>query len=388
MSKKIKVSKQNFDDDLFIKSEKLKINNKTIKTPIRSFDMTKLRRDIDLFDSVKGVNEIFKNFNIDKINKFMLGDDDETKIRKSINTSFNKTSSGEINFCFILIDDNKLPDGKEIDFITNIGYGYSDATPLPLIHSLFKEGSDAEEDFKKYTGFMEKSIESINRLNNKSILGIIPYKIPSYYIEDLINFYYNNDITSFVFDFGGKVHTGLDGSIRELMIAIDNLDISNESFTYSCNTIMGKTSKGSNIIKANDIAVYNFGFDVMGDNHIRLKLPKAVADALKKRSNNSDLRLFNTSDYGHYKHDNLNNAKKMYPFDETSVPFEVFEGTNESKKKLSQKLFNSEQIGLELIKYRQLINENESTFKYLETKNQIKEDLVKFKQFRSDLKLN
>ena len=30
---KVKVYSQNIDEDLFIKSEKLKINNKTLKTP-------------------------------------------------------------------------------------------------------------------------------------------------------------------------------------------------------------------------------------------------------------------------------------------------------------------------------------------------------------------
>lgn len=59
---KIKISKQIFDDDVYIKSEKLKINNKTVQTPIKSFTLNDLRRDVHINDKVKGVNEVFKNF--------------------------------------------------------------------------------------------------------------------------------------------------------------------------------------------------------------------------------------------------------------------------------------------------------------------------------------
>ncbi|MDR1820586.1 MAG: hypothetical protein LBR15_10135 [Methanobrevibacter sp.] len=57
---KVKVSKQYIDEELFIKSEKLRINNKSIQTPIKSFDMKKLRRDTEISPLVRGVNEIFK----------------------------------------------------------------------------------------------------------------------------------------------------------------------------------------------------------------------------------------------------------------------------------------------------------------------------------------
>jgi len=64
---KVKVSKQYIDEELFIKSEKLRINNKSIQTPIKSFDMKKLRRDTDISSLVRGINEIFKEFKTEKI---------------------------------------------------------------------------------------------------------------------------------------------------------------------------------------------------------------------------------------------------------------------------------------------------------------------------------
>ncbi|MDR1820587.1 MAG: hypothetical protein LBR15_10140 [Methanobrevibacter sp.] len=46
------------------------------------------------------------------------------------------------------------------------------------MNSFFNSNSNALEDYEKYTMFMQKCIDSINRLNNKPILGIVPSKMP------------------------------------------------------------------------------------------------------------------------------------------------------------------------------------------------------------------
>lgn len=382
---KIKVSKQLFDDDLFIRSEKLCINKKSIQTPIKSFTLNNLRADTTINNDVKGVNEIFKTFSKSKLEEYVSGERDITKVYKEINRYLNKTSPNELNFCFTTLDYSKFPKGKEIDLLTNISYIFSDATPLPLVHNLFKSGINAEKAYDKYTNFMLECIESINRLNNKAIIGLIPSSIPSAYVESLINFYHDCNITSFAFDFENKTHAGLDEHIREMMIAIINLDILNESFIYSCNTQKGKASRGADIIKANDILVYNYGFDIVGDSHMGMKIPSNQAIKLKKR-NPTSIRLFNSEDYGHYRYDNVNLIESFYPFDKTDIPINYFNPeANVSRSRQCQKLFNNEMFGLELLKYNTFLKESEPTIKYLETKNQIKDDLFKFKNFRSDM---
>ena len=389
---KVKVSKINIDDDLYIKSEKLKINKKTIKTPIKSFDMTKLRTDTEVSSLVKGSNEIFKIFNAKDIEKYAEGSESTEKIYKDLNKHYNKTSGGEINFCFTMVKNYNSLEEKEIDILTNIAYSKSDATPLPIFEKIFsRENSAIETNYTDFIDLMQKSIDSINRLNNKPILGIIPSSVPDALVPYIVEFYYDNDITSFAYDFEGKTHAGLYGKLRELMISIIKLDILNESFIYSLNTQRGKVTRGTNVTKGNDILVYNFGFDIMGDNHIPQKFPPHVAKAIKERSKSSEenpiIRLFNTEDYGHYKHDNLNSASEMYPFNETSIPFENFESDIVAKRDMSQRLFNSERIGFELLKYQNLIRESDSTVNYLKTKDQINNDLDYLQSFRKDIKL-
>lgn len=381
---KVKVSKRNIDEELFIRSGKIKINNKCIKTPVKSFNMPNLRRDTKVNSSVKGVNEVFKLIKSKDIEEYCLGARNESKLYSNIQTSTNKTSKDEVNLCFTQLNDNILPNEKGIDFLTNLSYINSDITPLPLIHSLFN-GEDIFNDFQIYIGFMDKCIESINRLNNKAILGIIPGRMPSIFTENLIDFYHSHDITSFAFDFQGRIHSNFKSQIRELITNVLKLDLSNESFLYSCNTQRGKVTHGTSITKGNDIAVYNYGFDVMGDSHVKISLPPSVAENIKKRADNElNIRLFNSSDYGHYKYSNLDAIKSMYPFDETDISINSFEGKN--KKALDcQKLFNNERIGLELNKYSSIINNDESNYDYLSTKTHIGGSLDQFRVFRQQL---
>ena len=66
---KVKVSKQIFDDEVYIRSEKLKINNKSIQTPMKSFTLNDLRRDVKLNEEIKKVNEVFKKFSKESFRK-------------------------------------------------------------------------------------------------------------------------------------------------------------------------------------------------------------------------------------------------------------------------------------------------------------------------------
>ena len=172
-----------------------------------------------------------------------------------------------------------------------------------------------------------------------------------------------------------------------MMISIIELDILDESFTYSCNTQRGKASRGSDITKANDILVYNFGFDIVGDSHMPMKIPPDAVKKLKNR-NPTSIRLFNNKDYGHYRYDNVKLIEEFYPHEKTEIPIEFFNPQgNVTRSRNCQKLFNNEMFGLELLKYNHLLNENESALDYLKTKSQIKDDLNNFTQFRLDINL-
>jgi len=387
MPSSIKVSNIQFNDDLYVKSQKVKINGKKFVTPIKSIDMSNLRRDTPLNDNIKGLNELFKTFNATNLEKYVSGEEKEKKIYAPLNTKIRKTQEEETNICFILYESPNLPSGKSIDFMTNISYFYSDAIPLPLLNSFFNENNNFREQFKEYIEFMAACIESINRHNNKPILGVIPYDVPSTFVPFLVDFYHSNDITSFVYDFKGRVYAGNEAKLRELMIHLKSLDLLEDTFLYSSNVNPGKLLKGSPVIRATDTLIYNFGFDAIGDNHIRRKYPPELIEKMKQRVGPKSVRLFNSEDYGYYKTTDLDLLNSMYPQQETSIPFETFEVDN-AKAKQCQKLFNSERIGLETVKYQELISENTEVSDYLKTKSVLRDqDLKVLTDFKKDIKV-
>lgn len=389
MAKNIKTSDFKIDDDICLKSQKIHINGKKLITPIKSVNMAKIRRDTPINNKVKGINEIFKTLNNEKINDYITGTNDESNITKNILSNLRKTDSKDVNLCFIQHEDNKLPEEeKAINFIMNIAYEYSDATPLPILPKYFSdETSDFLKIYENYLNFMKSCIESINRLNNKPIIGIIPIDIPSAIIGDLVNFYHNNDITSFAYDFNGKVYAGSELKVRELMTTLIDLDLLDNSFIYCCNITPGKMMKGAPIVRATDVMTYNFGFDAIGDNHIRKRLPRSLIESFKKRKGKSAIRLFNSEDYGYYKTTELSLLKQIYPTKETNIPFDTFRVDN-AKSKQCQTLFNTERIGLESLKYQTILNDSSEAVDYLKTKEFIRDkDIRKFMEFRNKINI-
>ncbi|MDY6986047.1 MAG: hypothetical protein SVE93_06575 [Candidatus Thermoplasmatota archaeon] len=211
-------------------------------------------------------------------------------------------------------------------------------------------------------------------------------------MADLVNFYYENDITSFVYDFKGEVSGGMRTKIREMMIAFKKLDLLEKSFLYAIDASTGKMIKEAPVVEARDILTFGFGFDALGDQHVRKAYPPDVARMIRIRERMKTqkplIRLFNDKDYGYYKTSDLSILENMYPEDETSIPFDNFKVHN-VKFKSSQGLFNSERIGLEAIKYQSLIKEAPSeASNYFKIKKYVRgRDVKDLEKFRKEIKI-
>lgn len=386
MSKYIKVSDFEVADDLFLKKQTVNIEGKIFQTPIKTIDASKLHLDIQLVEEVKGLNEICKFFDDKRLREYVTGEKNEYLINMELDRTTRKTNPEEAIICFVGYEGIKFPDENGINFLMNLAHVFSDATPLPLMPKLFKNDErDFDVKLNDYKNFMKKCIESINRFNNKPILGVIPATIPFSYVVDLVDFYYDNDIEAFIYDFEGKVSAGMRTKIREMMIAIKNRGSLEKTFLYPINVNNGKILKDAPVVRARDILTFGLGFDALGDQHIRRALPPDVAIKIRERIKTSGplIRLFNSKDYGYYKTSDLSILEDIYPEEETSIPFNNFEVFN-TKARHSQTLFNSERIGLESLKYQRLIEEEANrTSNYFRTKRYVREedirDLVKLR---------
>ncbi len=392
MSKHIKVSDIDFADDLFLKKQDVSIGSKAFRTPIKVIDASHRRPDITIKNEVKGLNEICRYFDEKKLTEYITGVRPELQINAELGNVIKKIGHEEAVLTFTSYDCIRYPSEKGVNFLMNISHEYSDATPLPLLPKLFKDDTkDFESSLNEYLGFMQQCIDSVNRLNNKSILGVVPGAIPSSsYMHDVIEFYHKNDITSFIIDFAGKTPQVAKTNMRELIISLKELNLLEESFLYAINVSSGKMMHDVPVVKARDLLSFGYGFDALGDNHVRRTYPPAVIERMKQmaQERGKAYRLFNNGDYGYYKTPDLSVLEKIYPHSDTSIPFDNFRVDN-AKTRPSQILFNSERIGLETIKYRTLIDEEtEKTASYFRTKTYVDDkDIKELEKFRKKVKL-
>jgi len=389
MAKHIHLSDFGVAEDLFLKKQTVRIGGKSFETPIKAFDASKRRNDITIKDDVTGLNEIFKAFNQENLTEYVKGDRDEGTLNLELDRKKRRTGESETSMCFVGYDSEGYPNEKGIDFLMDLTHEFSDAIPLPYLPKLFENDSrDISDKISDYQAFLQGCIDSVNQLNNKPVLGIIPEAIPSTFIGDLVDFYYNNDITSFVYDFKGKVSVRMRTKIRRMMIALKNLGLLDNSFLYAINANYGRMLKGASIIRAKDVLTFGLGFDSLGDQHIRRSLPSHVWAKMKEKGSGPSIRLFDYPSYGYVKTNDISILEQMYPKNETDIPFQVFEQIN-NKSIQSQSLFNSERIGFETRKYRELIIEqSDKTLVYFETKQYIDEkDLKGLGLFRRRLEI-
>jgi hypothetical protein len=132
------------------------------------------------------------------------------------------------------------------------------------------------------------------------------------------------------------------------------------------------------IIGAKEYLVFGYGFDALGDNHF----VKGFKPTTKKPVDPTELperRLFNNNDYGYYKTKDISKLEAIYPKSNTAIPFDNFKDylKNKSKAISAQKLFNNERLGVEAIKYRELIKEKRSkTADYFKNKAYVNGDEI------------
>ncbi len=184
-----------------------------------------------------------------------------------------------------------------------------------------------------------------------------------------MDFYAEKEIDSFVFDFDGKTPMSMRQTIRTFMRSLKKNDLLENSFIHSINANHGRFNKNVNVVGAKDILSFGLGFDSLGEKHKPLRGPKEFFKKLKNREVNK-LRLFNKEDYGYYKL-NRNQIQEIYPND-SIIKMNSFENENLDSRNL-QKSFNLEQIGLESIRLRDII-ENQKALDYLSNKIQVKKE--------------
>lgn len=384
MSSTLKVETISDDNGMSLfRSKRLSVNGRQFISPLKALDPSKFRSHTILNKKSYGVREIFKNLDSDKIARMDKEPDEHDKFAKSVSSLAKKSETTELTLCFVHFTPetpNRFPTSKEIDFLTDVSHSYSDITPLP--------GIEVEVDasnFRKYKSFLKSSYDTIEELNHKPIMGVLS-NLPRESYGEVIDFYLDRDITSFYFDFNGKTPDTL--KLRPILRHLNSRKMLDNCCIYGINAKPGKPLKNAGVIPSKDFLSYGYGIDILGESHVRAKLPKELLEKMKRaieKQQGNKRRLFIKSDYGYHRVEDEENVEKIYPKDSSIKLNDIVNDKGTSM----QKLFNMEQQAIESSTIRKRLNSlssKETILDYIRKKERVSSELKHLLQAASALR--
>lgn len=371
------------DETLYI-TKRLTLGDKTFFTPIVSLELRQITQNEQLASATKGLNEIYRQVGTEKtpLRKIIFDRKIQDKFTYRLRTDYKKGDKKEFTFCIFECADTKYPLGRELEFIIDMAYSYSDIVPLPTLPNITTE-IRSESDFAKFQVFLEEIIHILqDNKNEKPILGLIP-RLAYGFMADLVEFYISKGINTFYVDLEARNPVTFRDDLIPIYRTLKRHEMIENSFIYAHNVDAGRIGKKSDVVNAKDILSFGFGFDAMGRRHKRRLFPEKVRKKIDTSSNK--LRLFNKEDYGYHRISNPSKIREMYPMD-SSIPITALSrgiSGNMYQLKKCERLFNNEQLGLEAFRVRQIVKDYIPT-KYLAAKRFVKKtDIKLIKRFKN-----
>lgn len=285
---KIKIHLNKIDDAIMLRSLDIGFPTSRVKTPVRTVQK--------YFVNKGHINEIFHLISRAKLGRLLSSTKEETLFNKMIQ---NELINGAVNFTFLSYQDIGLPSKREMELLADLQYVYSDAAIVPLCPNIINQNR-ANRLVDSFHGFINGFIEEIDRLNNKSIIGLIPARYPRQYLTRLFDLYDSYGVVSFVIDSDGSSIFDNLSWLRKVQTELHQRKISDDGFIYNINSNPGKFIRNAPSVLAKDFITLPFGIDILGSSHISPKLPSDVWIKLSATRDKSP-RLFNPLTYGYYK---------------------------------------------------------------------------------------
>ncbi|GLI11560.1 hypothetical protein MARBORIA2_06500 [Methanobrevibacter arboriphilus] len=280
----MKISKLgNVDDRLFYKTSKIRISSsRSFKTPIKASN----------YKFSSGVNEIYKKFSKDTLNKMMINEKFETQKNATIKQEKNDNA----NFLFVEYDGEQNINYDQLETLCDIQHAHSDVIIPPTFSKLVKS-KKGEKQKDLFIKLINKSLEIFETLNNKPIIGMIPAIIPRQFLKNIIKNYYEHGITCFAIDYCGKsVDSNLSWANMLTRQMVDYA-ITEESFIYGFNVYDAHFKKKEEEVLAKDFISFGYGVDILGLKHMPIRLRKEQWNEIKSRK--KTIRTFSPENYSY-----------------------------------------------------------------------------------------
>ncbi len=187
---KIKVKIDNLDSELMYKRMNISIAGKNIITPLKVSNKAVLVSDI---------NEIYKEFSIEKLDR-MVNDE---HIERQANLDIKNELSDGINIFIPNYTSLEIPNANHVEALSDLQYQHSPAVVTPIWSKIVRS-LKGDELLQTFVDLTARYIDVAETLNDKTIIGIIPSRMPRQFLKDIIKEYYDKNITSYIIDFDGR----------------------------------------------------------------------------------------------------------------------------------------------------------------------------------------
>lgn len=372
------------DEELQYRCQIVEANGKTLATPAKAIDPVKIHPKVQISPGAKFVNEVYaevSQINIDEALAGGHGLEYRLRAKKDMLGDFDS----RISMCFLEIKKDSIPNQKEIEFITDQAYVHSDITPLPMLSNFVWRITDKKESAKKPTRipndskfklvmkYLRDSIETIEQINKKPIMGYVPdYRM---YYEDLVKIYHDCGINTFYFDAHLSSPITLQTSLRAFIRELSKNGMLEKSLIHMINPSQGRAARNSEVVRAGDVLGFGLGVDILGERHMRRPLSPKVIENMNHNPDNR-YRLFDKDSYGYLRTCDMEKIRTFYPSDSWINMAQVIDDGRRPDPKV-QNTFNVEQLALEGNVLQSRLAGNEGMLKYVEGKSNVDEASIK-----------
>ena len=285
---KLSVRVREMDSELMLRVLEIGFPQGRIQTPERTTSRRWLPNG--------AINEIYRTISPNQIDRIQSNSSEEAAFNRQLGYD---RLEGSANLAILSYNGTGVPSVKETETLADIQYAHSDAAIVSLCPALV-QNNIGENLLEKFSSFVQRYIGVVKTLNNKTILGVIPAKMPRQFLPGMLDIYQKNDVTSFIIDSDGtSIYTNRSW-LRALQRELYLRKLSEEGFLYNINSYQGKFLKNADSVLAKDFITLPFGIDILGSNHIKPKMPtEAWAKLTAERPRTP--RLFDAGSYAYIK---------------------------------------------------------------------------------------
>jgi hypothetical protein len=361
------------------RSQRIKSGGREIITPSRALEPARLEASVPIRLHDFGLADLYREISGTLATNCAASNDVLEHLSERLRASARRVPLDVLRVCVTkFVPDRTMPwpDDATVDLLSDVSHTYSDVVPLPTIGMDFNLESAA-----RAIQFLKSCYKSVERLNNKPIMGALP-ALPREAQVKLLDFYIDQGLTAFYFDFSGKVPDQL--KLRSVLARLSERKVLNRSFIYGINARPGRLLRNADAILSRDFMAYGYGLDVLGGRHFRVFVPGATAlkgrvrQAAEVQSENRR-RLFVRRDYGYHRADEERVVRALYPKD-TAVPLRALLSTDYGR---CGPLFNMEQQSAEaanLARRLGSLDRGETILDYISTKDLAKPEIPKLRR--------